>query len=117
MRSTAWGVLEILRFCEAHKFPGELVTVILDFADAFFQIPLNPGERPFAVILFTADAIMFSIALLKGLVVHRCSGAVWRPSFRGWVFLLCCLLGPASIAMWTILPSASLEMKRTPTGP
>ena len=37
----------------------ELVTFIIDFSDAFSQIPLHPSERRYAVVYFRGRYIVF----------------------------------------------------------
>ena len=79
-----WDVLEILRYCEEHGIKGEMVTLILDFADGFFQIPLNPGERPFAVIYYRGRYHVFNRAP---------QGSRGAPLLWGHVAALRCRLG------------------------
>ena len=54
-----WEALDILKHAKTHHAIGELAHLILDFENAFFQIPLNPEERKYAVIRFRGRFYVF----------------------------------------------------------
>ena len=45
-----WDVLDLLADADADEVEGEPTHIILDFMDAFFQVPIRPKERRFAVL-------------------------------------------------------------------
>ena len=67
----AWDTIELL----ATKKPSdELIMVVLDFKDAFFQVPVLPEERPFLAAKLRGKCVVFERAAQGS----RGASLLWR---------------------------------------
>ena len=55
-----WDILDSLVDADTDEIEGEPTHIILDFMDAFFQVPIRPRERRFAVVRHRNRYILFS---------------------------------------------------------
>ena len=57
-----WDLLDLMKYAQDHGIEGEPAHLVLDFSDAFFQIPLAFDDRKIAAVRHRGRLIWFQRA-------------------------------------------------------